>query len=264
VPSRFVPGGNDGGLSTFRKFVSWTARVMGQFALKKVRAITDPTSGFFLIKRKVIEGVQLKPIGWKILIEVIVRGHYDKVLEIPYAFQPRIAGTSNMSLKEQWNYIKHLFYLVTTSPQDRRMYLFAMVGVSGVLLNLLIYAVFVHAHMAVWVAGFSSGTLAMISNFILNDRLTWQDSRQGQWINRFLKYVLTSLIGIGINTIILSVLHYGFHMHYLVANLIGICFAMIWNFIVNNFWTWNMEKKKISVTISLGAKESTNFETLKG
>ncbi len=264
IPSRFVPGGDDGGLSPFRKFVSWTARVMGQFALKRVRAVSDPTSGFFLVKRKVIEGIELRPIGWKILIEVLVRGNYATVIEVPYAFQPRIAGSSNMSMKEQWNYIKHLVRLISDSPEDRRMYLFALVGVSGVLINLLIYAMFVHLHMAIWLAGFTSGTIAMISNFYFNDRLTWNDSRQGFWLNRFIKYVLTSLIGIAINTVILSALVYGVHFHYLFANIIGICVAMVWNFIVNNFWTWNMEKKKIEVTISLGNSENKNLETSKG
>lgn len=264
IPSRFVKGGDDGVFSFFRKMVSFVARWMAKGLLKRIRLISDPTSGFFLMKRKVIDGVQLQPIGWKILIEVLVRGRYDTVVEIPYTFQPRVAGTSNMSLKEQWNYIRHLVKLVGSSPEDRRLYLFAMVGFSGVLLNILIYALLVHAHMPVWLAGFTSGTLAMISNFLLNDRLTWMDSHQGQWINRFLKYVLTSLIGIVINTICLSILHYGFHMHYLFANIIGICVAMVWNFIVNNFWTWNMEKKKIEVTISLGNSENKNLETSKG
>ena len=264
IPSRFVPGGNDGGLSPFRKLVSWTARVMGQMALKRVKAVTDPTSGFFLVKRKVVEDINLKPIGWKILIEILVRGNYETVVEIPYAFQPRLAGSSNMSMKEQWNYVKHLLRLVMDSPEDRRMYLFAMVGISGVLINMLMYVIFVHLYFPLWGASILSGFIAMLSNFIFNDRLTWHDARKGLWVNRFIKYVLTSLVGIGINSIVLSVLAYGLHVHYLIANILGIIVAMVWNFIVNNFWTWNIEKKPISVTINLSAPDNQDFETLKG
>ncbi len=260
IPSRFVPGGDDGGLSSFRKFVSFTARVMGQFALKRVRPISDPTSGFFLIRKEVVEGVKLQPIGWKILIEILVRGNYDKVVEIPYRFQARIAGSSNMSLREQWNYLKHLTRLILDSPEDRRAYFFAAVGISGVVINMLVYTICVHLHMALWVSGITAGIVAMISNFVLNDRLTWFDSRSGQLWKRLFKYVVTSLIGIGINTGVLSVLAYGLHVHYIVANAIGIIVAMIWNFYVNNFWTWNIERQKTSVTVATVTLEQVNVK----
>ncbi len=258
VPSRFVPGGDDGGLSSFRKFVSWTARILGQLALKRVRAVSDPTSGFFMMRCSVIQGVKLRPIGWKILMEVLVRGHYDRIVEIPYRFQSRVAGQSNMSIQEQWNYIKHLIKLVSESPEDRRAYLFAGVGVSGVLINMLIYTMMVHLHTELWIASVLSGSLAMVSNFVLNDRLTWHDSRNGALLKRFTKYAMTSLVGIGINAGVLAVLAYKLHVDYLAANASGIVVAMVWNFYVNSFWTWSTRRRQVSVTVSAVALERSN------
>lgn len=108
VPSRFIPGGDDGGLAIHRKLVSWVARGIGQALLKPVRISTDPTSGFFMFRRAVIDHAQLNPVGWKILMEILVKGNIRVYKEIPYRFQQRLNETSKMSLKEQWNYLLHI------------------------------------------------------------------------------------------------------------------------------------------------------------
>ena len=66
IPSRLIPGGDDGGLNWYRKFVSGTARKIGQIMLPCLRQISDPTSGLFMFRREVIEHADLQPIGWKI------------------------------------------------------------------------------------------------------------------------------------------------------------------------------------------------------
>jgi dolichol-phosphate mannosyltransferase len=63
IPSRFIPGGDDGGLNLFRKIVSATARYLGKIALKSLRPISDPTGGFFMFRQSVIATVELRPIG---------------------------------------------------------------------------------------------------------------------------------------------------------------------------------------------------------
>ncbi|HWJ02276.1 MAG TPA: polyprenol monophosphomannose synthase [Verrucomicrobiae bacterium] len=118
IPSRFVTGGNDGGLRLHRKLVSWVARVCGKVMLKRLRGISDITGGFFALRREVIQGIHLNPIGWKILIEVLVKGEYSKIAELPYAFSPRTHNKSKMSVAEQVNYLKHLVRLVNLSPED--------------------------------------------------------------------------------------------------------------------------------------------------
>ncbi|WP_167758803.1 glycosyltransferase family 2 protein [Thermaerobacter sp. FW80] len=182
IPSRFVPGGSDGGLNGFRKLVSWTARMLARLLLHRVRPVRDPTSGFFLIRRSVVEGIDMQPIGWKILIEILVKGRYRRVVEIPYTFAARAAGESKMGLREPWEYLIHLGRLVAASPEDRRFWLYCLVGASGVVVNFTVYWFLVRlAHWPVPTAGAAAALCAMISNFLLNDRLTWRE-RKGGWL----------------------------------------------------------------------------------
>ena len=108
IPSRFISGGDDGGLNWYRKFVSGTARKIGQFMLPCLRKISDPTSGLFMFRREVIEQADLQPIGWKIMVEVLAMGTYSKIIEIPYKFQQRTAGESKLSGKVTMEYLKQL------------------------------------------------------------------------------------------------------------------------------------------------------------
>lgn len=111
IPSRFVKGGSDGGLNLFRKCVSGTARYMGKALFKKLRKVSDPTSGIFMFKKSVIAGKSLNGIGWKILIEVLIIGEYNKLVEIPYEFNTRNSGESKMNIAVQAQYLKHLYSL---------------------------------------------------------------------------------------------------------------------------------------------------------
>ena len=112
VPSRFIPGGSDGGLGPYRKLVSGVARYIGKIMLPSLRKITDPTSGLFMFRKKVIEGADLRPIGWKIMVEVLAMGTYRTVVEIPYKFQARPAGESKLSSKVTIEYLKQVFELM--------------------------------------------------------------------------------------------------------------------------------------------------------
>ena len=108
IPSRLIPGGDDGGLNWYRKFVSGTARKIGQWMLPCLRQISDPTSGLFMFRREVIAHADLQPIGWKIMVEVLAMGSYKKVIEIPYKFQQRTEGESKLSGKVTLEYLKQL------------------------------------------------------------------------------------------------------------------------------------------------------------
>lgn len=112
IPSRFIFDGSDGGLNLYRKLVSGTARYMGKIMLSSLRKITDPTSGLFMFKREAIADADLRPIGWKIMIEVLAMGEFNNVYEIPYCFEQRNAGESKLNSKVTVEYIKQLFGLM--------------------------------------------------------------------------------------------------------------------------------------------------------
>ena len=115
LPSRYIDGGEKEGLSLFRQIASSTAILFGRILLKSLRKVSDPTSGFFMMRKDVIKEKKLKPVGWKILIEILVMGQYETVFEIPYVFQKRNANESKMSLKVTLLYFLHIFMLIFRS-----------------------------------------------------------------------------------------------------------------------------------------------------
>lgn len=239
VPSRFIPEGDDGGLSLLRKIVSRSARALAWIALKKARHTTDPMSGFFMFRKHIIDGLELNPVGWKILLEVLVKGNYRSVAEVPYRFQPRAGDESKMSFKEQLNYVHHLFRLVCTSPEDSRFWKFSLVGLSGVFVNLAIYTFLVGMFRTnVVLSGVLSAFIAMFSNFMLNDHFTWKNENSQSFLVRLAKFYIYCSIGIFINAAVLTVFYESANLNYILANLLGIATATFWNFTSNNKWTW--------------------------
>lgn len=106
IPSRFIPGGSDGGLNWYRKIISWSAKMIGKIILPCLRCISDPTSGLFMFKKEILNGSKMYPIGWKIMVEVIATTKYNTIIEIPYEFGKRISGESKIDIKVTLQYIR--------------------------------------------------------------------------------------------------------------------------------------------------------------
>jgi dolichol-phosphate mannosyltransferase len=117
VGSRYVPGG---GIANWPKRRILTSRVACMLA-RPLTAVKDVTSGYILVKREAIEGVELDPIGFKIGLEVIAKGHYGKAIEIPYVFTDRVVGESKLNQKEIFNYLKQLrkLYMARILPAGK-------------------------------------------------------------------------------------------------------------------------------------------------
>src|SRR3989344_473364 len=104
IGSRLVKGGKVQRWPLWRKLVSMGATIL----TRPLTNIKDPMSGFFFFKKKIIKGIKLNTIGYKILLELLIKSKYKNTIEIPYIFQNRDTGTSKLTLKEYINYIKHL------------------------------------------------------------------------------------------------------------------------------------------------------------
>ena len=104
VGSRYVPGG---GIENWPKRRIITSKVACMLA-RPLTNVKDITSGYFLVMRSAIEGVHLDPIGFKIGLEVIAKGHYGRAIEIPYVFTDRVAGQSKLNQSEILNYLRQL------------------------------------------------------------------------------------------------------------------------------------------------------------
>jgi dolichol-phosphate mannosyltransferase len=104
IGSRYVPGG---GIENWPKRRIITSRVAVALA-QPLTPIKDITSGYFLVRRDALEGVELDPIGFKIGLEVIAKAHYGRALEVPYVFTDRVAGESKLNQREILNYLRQL------------------------------------------------------------------------------------------------------------------------------------------------------------
>ncbi len=254
IPSRFVSGGSDGGLQGIRKAISWTARTIGRLAIKKLHNISDCTSGFFGLNREVITNAQLDPIGWKILIEILVKGNYHSVHEIPYVFQTRNSGKSKMSLQEQGNYLRHIVRLIRSSPDDRRFYAFCAVGALGVIVNLLsLNLLLTLFHLDDLAASIQAGLIAVIHNFFWNDTFTWRERKQTVFWKRLIQlpqFTFVCGLGVMITTLIAQLLALlGCSIYS--GQLVGIILASRWTFTANNRWTWSAATENSAVEENL-------------
>ncbi|MCX5700990.1 MAG: polyprenol monophosphomannose synthase [Candidatus Omnitrophica bacterium] len=101
----------------WRRFVSWLGTLISTFLLPGLLAkVSDPMSGFFILRKEVIAGKMLTPLGYKILLEVLAKGTYAKVAEVPYIFQERKRGGSKAGFKE---YLLSFVYFLRLSMQTK-------------------------------------------------------------------------------------------------------------------------------------------------
>jgi len=104
IASRYVKGGGTEGWPLKRRMISKGATLLARL----ITDVCDPMSGFFAIKRSVVDGVELNPKGYKIALEVLARGNYRKVIEVPFVFRDRKAGLSKLDNKVIREYVSHL------------------------------------------------------------------------------------------------------------------------------------------------------------
>ncbi|MGO9776159.1 MAG: polyprenol monophosphomannose synthase [Terracidiphilus sp.] len=111
IGSRYIAGGQLGTWNPVRKWLSAVA-VWATWPIQRpgVRA-HDPMTGFFMLRRECIEGIQFQPSGFKLLLEILVRGRIHSVKEVPLAFGSRAQGASKANFKVGWDYAKLLVRL---------------------------------------------------------------------------------------------------------------------------------------------------------
>jgi dolichol-phosphate mannosyltransferase len=112
VSSRYVRGGGTRDWSLSRRVISRAAILISHILLPRSRRVKDITTGFFALKSDVVKGAELKPIGWKILLEVVYEGKYHKIVEVPFVFTGRTQGESKLNIKQEMEYLKHIWSLM--------------------------------------------------------------------------------------------------------------------------------------------------------
>ena len=240
VASRYMQGGSTGALAADRVRISRLASALSQLLCK---GLTDPMSGFFLVRRSFLERVVRRVYGrgFKILLDLVAAARGEvRVAELPYRMRSRQHGESKLGARVIAEFFMLLLYHMTGRLLPARFFLFGAVGVTGVGVHLAVLTAAFRATGGNFLASQALATwAAMTSNFFLNNMFTYGDQRlRGTRIWRgLLSFYIACGIGAFIN---LAVAEWLFlqSVAYWAAGLTGAAVAALWNFFTTASFTW--------------------------
>lgn len=239
IGSRYVKGGGVSNWPLRRKVISRGATLLA----KSITSVKDPMSGLFALRREVIEGVQFNPRGYKIGLEILARGNYQTVVEVPFTFKDRAEGESKLDSHVMRDYLGHLFSLFNAKNSHSRYFIkFSLVGASGTLVNLAVLYTLVEL-LNIWYIFGAIGAflVANLSNYLFNKVWTFQDgtSEPIMVFGLYLRFVTVSAVGLSINLACLYTLVENFGLYFMFAQIIAIGCALLWNFTASRAWVFN-------------------------
>jgi dolichol-phosphate mannosyltransferase len=208
VASRYCLGGSAEGLSSgWRRVASRSTGVLSRLLYPmKLRGVTDPMSGFFAFRRNAVDLSSLRPRGFKILLEMLVRSPQLRVAEVPFTFADRINGASHATYNEGVRFLRQLL----SARFLNKATAFMAIGLSGVIPNLAILWLLTHRGTHYVPAAAVATQLAIVWNFIGAELLVWRDHRAGDWQKRFAKFALigeTDLVRLPFVVALVTYLH---------------------------------------------------------
>jgi dolichol-phosphate mannosyltransferase len=244
VASRYAGDGTNRGLAdSTRVLVSKasTALTKAMFPIR-LKDVSDPMTGFFLVDRRAIETTSLQPRGFKILLEILARKNM-RVAEIPFDFAGRHAGASKASLRQGLHFLTQL-----TALRFGKMSLFAVIGGLGAIANVVIVWVLTHVGVNYVVAAIIASEVTIIANFLLIERFVFQDMRgqaSGVW-SRFAKSFTFNNAELLIRIPVVALLVGTSHITAVLATAITLAVAFIVRFVFHSLVVYAPRKAGVA------------------
>ncbi len=242
IATREREGASITGLSGQRSLVSDFGRFLSRLVIKA--DVKDPMSGFFMVRREIVEQAapKLATEGFKILADLLATA--DKPLSIretPYVFRERQHGESKLDARVAFDYLGFLLHHLTGRLVPVRFFLFGLVGASGVVVHLLSLKLML-ANFPSYGFDISQTTatfIAMMSNFLLNNGLTYRDRRITGWslVPGFLLFAASCSIGVVAN-VGLARLIFSEGQEWWVAGLAGALTGAVFNYVTSSILVW--------------------------
>jgi dolichol-phosphate mannosyltransferase len=241
VGSRYVTGGGIGSWDTTRANLSVFATRLSRIICKT--EIADPMSGFFMLRREVLEGVlrRLSGQGFKILLDILASASRPlRLKELPYEFRERKRGESKLDVLAAWEFIMLIADKLIGHIVPVRFALFAFVGGIGLVVHMAtLWFALTIVGAAFDPAQASAAVVAMTSNFFANNLFTYRDRRlRGFALVRglFTFYAICAL-GTVANV---GIAGYVFSRNevWWLAGLAGVVVGSVWNYAVSSVFTW--------------------------
>jgi dolichol-phosphate mannosyltransferase len=226
----------------------WDSRrhLISRFATRVGRAmlridLSDPMSGFFMIRRAAFEGVlrRLSGVGFKLLLDLLASEPSLRVRELPYRFRQRQIGESKLDARAAIDFLLMLLDKLVGRVAPPRLVLFSMVGTLGILVHLAVVELAFGLGQTFVVGQASATVAAMTSNFAINNELTYRDRRLrgSRWLRGWLSFAAVCGIGALANVGVAARL-YADATPWPLSALAGIAVGTVWNYVVTARYVW--------------------------
>jgi len=246
VGSRYIEGGSVGDWQADRQQASWVATWLSQRVLGL--SVSDPMSGFFMLKREVLEGAvyNLSNMGFKILVDLIVSSPKPlKIIEIPFEFGQRTVGESKLDNRVAWDFLMLLVDKTVGQYVPVQLVSFGMIGGAGVCVHLVVLSIAMALFPDFFVRAQAVAVgVSMIFNYGLNNELTYRDQRLNgwAWVSGLVKFMLACSIGAAANVGVASYIYVDWG-NWLWSGLTGILVGMLWNYAATAIVVWPRRRR---------------------
>ena len=242
VASRYVDGGSAAGLSSAsREHASRLSTTLAQRLLGV--ALSDPMSGFFMIRRERFEELapRLTTQGFKILLDIAATARGTlRIAELPFVFAERQHGESKLDTRVALDFVALIVAKLTNDTISFRFLLFCLVGFTGIAIHMATLQVALNVAALGFGAAQTVATVAAITwNFVLNNMFTYRDQRLAGWqfLTGLIRFQLICAVGAISNVGIASVI-YERDPNWWIAGLGGALMGAVWNYVVSAAFVW--------------------------
>lgn len=232
IASRYAGGGTAHGLADRTRVLvskASTALTRAMFPVR-LREVSDPMTGFFLIDRRSVDQAVLRPRGFKILLEILARRPM-RIAEVPFDFADRHAGESKASIRQGVHFLTQL-----TALRFGKMSLFAVIGGLGAVANVAIVWALTGLGVDYIIAAIVAAEVTIIGNFLLLERFVFHDMRDqasGGWV-RFAKSFTFNNAEALIRIPIIALMVESWHFSAVVATAITLVVAFFVRFVFHS------------------------------
>jgi dolichol-phosphate mannosyltransferase len=244
LASRYCRTGHAGQMSTFRKLVSRSSALLAKVLFpRRLRTVSDPMSGFFVVRRSAIDEARLRPDGFKILLEILLSRPALAISEVPFRFGVRHAGDSKASLREGVRYLTRLT-TIRLGPRFLRFARFGVVGLIGTAVNTgLLVLLTQEAHLWYLAASLVATQISVAFNYVLAERLVFGDvTPRRSGVFRFGSYALINNASLLVSGPLLVLLVSALGIGLAAANVFTLLFLGLLRFGIADSYVWGRQQ----------------------
>ncbi|MBZ0217496.1 MAG: glycosyltransferase family 2 protein [Fimbriimonadaceae bacterium] len=242
IASRYIAGGSADGLDNQnREYLSNMGNRLAKLVLK--RDVSDPMSGFFMMRRELADEIapKLSLHGFKILVDIIASSNKRlKIVEVPFVFRERGAGESKLDNAAKLDYLKLLIDKSIGKFLPLRFIMFSAVGGLGVFVHLGVLSVGLEIlHLPFALSQGIAAFTAMTINFLLNNLYTYADRKLHGYklIFGLLSFYAICSVGFVANVGLGDFL-FDMGNEWWLSGFLGAVIGSVWNYAVSSVLTW--------------------------